>query len=237
MSPRSTTSTDFIARDCSAAHLRSYRLQSSPAALTPTDLLREALGLTKAKATALLNHLSPDLTHPLAALRQADATLLDAAGLNLKEITQALAVIQLARRLHTQTPQALPLESPEAVVAYLAPDLMWESQEHFAVLLLNVKNEPIGKRIISIGTATETLAHPRDIFRAVIQAGATRLIVAHNHPSFSVEPSPEDLALTDQLLQCAQTLGIPLLDHLILGGGHFTSLRQQTDLWEQHPQG
>ena len=236
MSTAATSCANFIARDCSAAHLRSYRLQSSPAALTPTDLLREALGLTKAKATALLNHLSPDLTHPLAALHQADATTLDAAGLSPKEVTQALAVLQLARRLHIKVPEALPLESPEAVVAYLAPDLMWESQEHFAVLMLNIKNEPIGKRIISIGTATETLAHPRDIFRAVIQAGATRLIVAHNHPTGSVEPSREDLLLTDQLLQCAQTLGIPLLDHLILGGGSFTSLRQHSDLWEQHPQ-
>ena len=75
MSTASTPCTNFIARDCSAAQLRSYRLQSSPAALTPTDLLRETLGLSKAKATALLNHLSPDLTHPLAALRPLAAAI------------------------------------------------------------------------------------------------------------------------------------------------------------------
>ena len=227
----------FIVRDANAADLRFNRLQFAPASLSPTELLRDALGLSKKKSDQLLEQLGQDLTHPLSALRQVDQTTLDSLGFTPKEISRTLATLQLARRLYSPVPEALPLESPEAVVAYLAPDLMWESQEHFAVLMLNIKNEPIGQRIISIGTATETLAHPRDIFRAVIQAGATRLIVAHNHPSNSVEPSREDLALTDQLLQCAQTLGIPLLDHLILGGGHFTSLRQTTDLWEQFPQG
>ncbi len=230
-------SSTFIARDCTAAELRRYQLQTTPAALPPTDLLREALGLSKAKATALMNHCGPHRTHPLSGLRQLKRTSLDAIGFTPKEATRTLAIIQLAQRLHAVVPQALPLESPEAAVAYLSADLMWERQEKFAVLLLDVKNRPMGQQIISIGTATETLAHPRDIFRSAIQAGATRLIVAHNHPSNSTDPSPEDIALTEPLLQGAQTLGIPLLDHLILGGGHFTSLRQQTELWEQYPQG
>ena len=229
-------SSTFIARDCSAAELRRYQLQTTPAALPPTDLLREALGLSKAKATALLNHCGPHHNHPLTGLRQLTRTSLDAVGFSPREATRALAIIQLAQRLHAVVPAALPLESPEAAVAFLSADLMWETQEKFAVLLLDVKNRPIGQQVITIGTATETLAHPRDIFRSAIQAGATRLMVAHNHPSASVEPSPEDITLTEQLLQGAQTLGIPLLDHLILGGGHFTSLRQQTDLWESFPQ-
>lgn len=91
--------------------------------------------------------------------------------------------------------------------------------------------------MISIGTATETLAHPRDIFREVIRQSATKLIVAHNHPSGSVEPSREDILLTEQLLKAALLLSIPLLDHLILGNGNFASLRQTTELWEQYPQG
>jgi DNA repair protein RadC len=110
------------------------------------------------------------------------------------------------------------------------------SQERFAVLLLDVKHRLLGTRIITIGTATETLAHPRDIFREVIKQGATRLIVAHNHPSGNTEPSPEDIHLTRQLLSGAQFLGIPLLDHLILGNGDFRSLRQATNLWNELPQ-
>jgi DNA repair protein RadC len=63
------------------------------------------------------------------------------------------------------------------------------------------------------------------------------LIVSHNHPSGSVEPSNEDIQLTRQLLAAAQILNIPLLDHLILGNGDHLSLRQTTALWDEYPQG
>jgi DNA repair protein RadC len=100
-----------------------------------------------------------------------------------------------------------------------------------------VKHRLLGTRVITIGTATETLAHPRDIFREVLKQGATRLIVAHNHPSGNIEPSQEDIQLTRQLLSGAQYLGLPLLDHLIIGNGDFLSLRQTTSLWNELPQG
>jgi DNA repair protein RadC len=113
---------------------------------------------------------------------------------------------------------------------------MWQAQERFAVLLLDVKHRILASQVVTIGTATETLAHPREIFRECIRQGATRLIVAHNHPSGSLEPSPEDIQLTRQLLKAAQILGLPLLDHLILGNGDFVSLRDQTSLWQELPQ-
>lgn len=109
--------------------------------------------------------------------------------------------------------------------------------ERFAVLLLDVKNRLLGTQVITIGTATETLAPPREIFREVIRQGATRVIVAHNHPSGNVEPSQEDIELTRQLLIGGQFLGIPVLDHLILGDGNHQSLREITTLWEDCPQG
>ena len=227
----------FIVRDTSAADLRFNRLQFAPASLSPNELLRDALGLTKKKSDALLGQMGQDLTHPLSALRQVDPTALDSLDFTPKEISRTLATLQLARRLYSPVPEALPLESPEAAVAYLAPDLMWETQEKFAILMLDVKNRPIGQRVLTVGTATETLAHPRDIFGCAMRSGATRLMVAHNHPSGSTQPSKEDITLTRQLLEGAQTLGIPLLDHLILGCGSFTSLRQNTCLWEEYPQG
>jgi len=91
--------------------------------------------------------------------------------------------------------------------------------------------------VVSIGTATETLAHPRDIFREAVRKNATRLVIAHNHPSGITDPSPEDIQLTAQLLQGAQLLAMPILDHVILGNGSFSSLRKITDLWERYPQG
>jgi len=128
------------------------------------------------------------------------------------------------------------VDSPDSAAAALGHELMWQSQERFAIAMLDVKNRLLGTKVITVGTATETLIHPREIFREVIKQGATRLIVAHNHPSGSLEPSPEDIKLTELLLQGAQYLQIPVLDHLILGNGEHQSLRQITDLWERYPQ-
>jgi DNA repair protein RadC len=113
---------------------------------------------------------------------------------------------------------------------------MYQSQERFAVILLDIKNQLIALKVITIGTATETLVHPREIFREVVKQSATKLIIAHNHPTGSLVPSQDDILLTEQLLQGATYLAIPLLDHLILGNGNFQSLRQITDLWEKYPQ-
>jgi len=87
--------------------------------------------------------------------------------------------------------------------------------------------------VITIGTATETLAPPVR-FSGVIRHGATRVVVATTLRV--IEPSPEDIDLTRQLLAGAQFLGIPLLDHLILGDGNHQSLREITTLWEEYPQ-
>jgi DNA repair protein RadC len=114
---------------------------------------------------------------------------------------------------------------------------MWQRTERFAVLLLDIKNRLLGSQVITIGTATETLIHPREIFREAIKQGANRLIVAHNHPSGELEPSMEDIKTTEKLLKGGQFLGIPLLDHLILGNGNYQSIRQLSELWNQFPQG
>jgi DNA repair protein RadC len=143
-----------------------------------------------------------------------------------------LAAIELGKRTFQIKPDERSIiDSPGSAAAALSHELMWMSQEKFAVLLLDVKNRLLGTHIITIGTATETLAPPREIFREVLRQGATRVIVAHNHPSGSLDPSSEDLRLTEQLLAGAKLLNVPLLDHLILGNGDWASLRQTTDLW------
>jgi DNA repair protein RadC len=120
------------------------------------------------------------------------------------------------------------IDAPLIAASAIMQDLMWRTQEHFAVLLLDIEHRLLGKQILMIETAMETLAHPRDIFQEVIRRGAMRVIVAHNHPSSGVNSSDEDLAITRQLLEASSLLEIPVLDHLILGGGTFCSLRQTT---------
>ena len=187
----------------------------------------------------ILQELSKHQRDPLAVLRDVSAAeLMQIDGIGPAKATTILAAIELGKRAFQSRPlDRQPIDSPAAAAAVLSQDLMWQPQERFAVLLLDVKNRLLGTRIITIGTATETLASPRDIFREVIRQGATRVIVAHNHPSGSVEPSLQDIDLTRQLLTGAQFLGIPLLDHLILGDGNHQSLRELTTLWDEYPQG
>lgn len=186
----------------------------------------------------ILQELSKHQRDPLAVLRDVSAQeLMQIPGIKAAKATTILAAIELGKRAFQSRPlDRTPIESPQAAAAALSQDLMWQTQERFAVLLLDVRNRLIGTQVITIGTATETLAAPREIFREVIRQGATRVIVAHNHPSGSVEPSPQDIDLTSQLLAGAQFLGIPLLDHLILGDGNHQSLREITTLWEEYPQ-
>lgn len=186
----------------------------------------------------ILQELSQHQRDPLEVLRDVNPQeLMKIPGVGPAKATTILAAVELGKRAFQSRPsERTVIDSPDAAAAVLSHDLMWQTAERFAVITLDVKNRVIGTKVISIGTATETIAHPRDIFREVIRQGATRVIVAHNHPTGSVDPSPEDINLTSQLLTGGQYLSIPLLDHLILGNGTFLSLRETTTLWDEYPQ-
>lgn len=223
------------------------RLMSyGPKTLSTAELLAILLGTGqgagKLSAIGLGQHILQKLSEhqrdPLAVLRDISVQeLTQIHGIGPAKATTILAAVELGKRVfQSRPPEAAIIENPDIAAAALSHELMWQAQERFAVLMLDVKNRLIANKVITIGTATETLAHPREIFREVIRAGATRLIVAHNHPTGHVEPSEEDISLTRQLLAGAQLLSIPLLDHLILGNGNYQSLRQNTTLWDEYPQ-
>lgn len=226
---------------------RERLIAQGPKALATAELIAILLGTGqgpgKLSAVGLGQHLLRELGQhqrdPLTVLRDVNIQELMAVhGIGPAKAANILAAIELGKRVFQVRPSdRMLIESPQAAADILSADLMWQDQERFVVLMLDVKNRLLSTQVITIGTATETLAHPRDIFRAVIRQGATRVIVAHNHPSGNLDPSPEDLQLTSQLLAGAQFLGIPLLDHLILAQGHYQSLRQTTSLWEEYPQG
>ena len=110
------------------------------------------------------------------------------------------------------------LSSPEGVVQYLDgafdedPTVEW-----LIAILVNRKNRPIARHVISKGTATASLVHPREVFKAAIISGASGIIVAHNHPSGDPAPSRADIQVTRQLREAAKILDIDLLDHIIVG--------------------
>jgi DNA repair protein RadC len=110
------------------------------------------------------------------------------------------------------------LDSPEKVVSYLQDAFDANPVvETFMVILLNRKGYPIGRHTVTVGTATGSLVHARETFKAAILAGATAVVAAHNHPSGSPEPSAADITVTRRLREAAQILDIDLLDHVVIG--------------------
>ena len=203
----------------------------------------QSKGKGKLSAIGLAQHILKQLERhkrdSLDVLREINPQeLMQIPGIGPAKATTIVAAVELGKRTFQFRPQEkISVDNPATGAAALSHDLMWQNQERFAVLILDVKNSLIATQVITIGTATETVVHPREVFREVMRQGGTKFIIAHNHPSGNLEPSAEDLHLTEQLLKGAEFLDIPLLDHLILGNGDYQSLRQITDLWDLYPQG
>lgn len=158
---------------------------------------------------------------------------LDVSGLGPSGLKRLQSALALGKVLYVNTPETGTVIDDPSVAAACLGEISWASVEKFAVLALDVKHRVLSMRVISTGTATETCAHPRDIFSWVLRVGGTRCVVGHNHPSGSLEPSEEDLELTKQLLAAGKVLGLPVLDHLIVSSGDWQSIRQVTCLWAE----
>lgn len=138
------------------------------------------------------------------------------------------AAFELGRRAEVALqPARARIQTPEDVRRALAADLRGRTQELFFVLALDGKHALVRRHCISLGSVNASLVHPREVFRPAIVAAAAAVICAHNHPSGDPEPSAEDLGVTRRLADAGKLLGIPLLDHVVLGEGRHVSLRQR----------
>ncbi|MDZ4733091.1 MAG: JAB domain-containing protein [Nitrospirota bacterium] len=124
-------------------------------------------------------------------------------------------------------PPSSPLTTSVAAAAILRPLFAGLDREQFLVCGLDAKHCVIGVNIVSIGSLTMAIVHPREVFKPLILMNTCAWIGAHNHPSGDVAPSQEDRVLTSRLRQGADLLGITLLDHLILTDEHYYSFADQ----------
>ena len=144
-------------------------------------------------------------------------------GLGPARITEILAAIELSRRYLIDSEQPI-IDSPDAAVAQLT-DIRDKKQEHFVVMTLDGANRLIAKRTITIGTLTGSLVHPREVFADAITDRAASIIVAHNHPSGSLEPSKEDILVTRRLEEAGKMVGVNLVDHILVVDKSFISIK------------
>lgn len=139
-------------------------------------------------------------------------------GIGQAKARQLSAVIEIARRMmQTGADEQPVMNRPELVAQFMGPVTAGLEVEKFWVACLNRKNRL--KKLVEItsGTATSSLAHPREVFRAAIQHGATAIVCIHNHPSGDPAPSAADVQVTRQLRDAARAVDIDLLDHVIVG--------------------
>jgi len=202
-------------------------LHEAPERLELRELLALCLGGVESSALRDADRL--EARFDLVDLARATPSHLErAAGLSRARSIRLAAAFALGRRVAAAPIRARPLlRSAAGVHELLAPGLRGLAQETFHCLLLDGKHRLRRCERVSQGTLTSSLVHPREVFGPALREGAAALIVVHNHPSGDPEPSPEDLAVTRRLLEAGRTLGVPLLDHVVVADEGFVSIRER----------
>lgn len=135
------------------------------------------------------------------------------------------AALELGRRLAREGPSdRTRIRGPADVYEWCAPSMRDALQEEFRVLLLNTQHAVMREVVVTRGILDASVVHPREVFRAAIVESAAAVILVHNHPSGDPTPSREDREVTQQLVAAGRILGIPVLDHVIIGDARYVSL-------------
>lgn len=139
-------------------------------------------------------------------------------GLGKAKAIQILAVISLANRLGNERNVEV-LSAKD--IWNLCADFRSSKKEHVVAFYLDTQQNLIERRIISVGTLDTSLLYPREVFEPALQLSAAGVVLAHNHPSGSLEPSDEDIAITKRVADAGDLLGITLVDHIIVSEKEF----------------
>jgi len=210
---------------------RERLVKHGPSALANAELLaiilrtgakhQSVLNLAKSilKKTEGIKHLNDISMHELTEIP----------GIGQSKAVQILASIELGKRVS----QALTLgennvptvATPEDCFLLLGDEMKYLKQEHFVVLSLDIKQKLIAKDTVFIGALNASLVHPREVFRTALKRMASFIICIHNHPSGDITPSEQDIIITKQLVESSLIIGIPILDHVIIGRNDYSSLK------------
>lgn len=147
-------------------------------------------------------------------------------GVGADKAVTICAAVELGRRIARQRVKqnAPDFSTPQAIAEYVMEDMRFLPQEQLRAVYLSTKNQLIAVRTLTIGTINSSLAKSREVFRFAIQYNAAAVVLVHNHPSGDPAPSSDDIAVTRQIAQAGHVMEIPVLDHIIIGDGTFSSL-------------
>ncbi len=216
------------------ARPRERLLKGGPEALTIPELLAIILRTgTKDKSVLDLAGELAGTSHKLREITKPEYRdeLLKVRGLGPAKAAMILAALELGKRISwTGLEDRQRVTTAREGAELLMPRLRFANTEHFLVVLLDTKSKVISVREISRGSVNASLVHVREVFAPAVLHHATAILVGHNHPSGEVAPSKEDKDFTKELVKAGAVLGIPVLDHLVIGDGLFYSFKEHGDL-------
>lgn len=209
---------------------RERLMAHGPEALTITELLAILIGSGRKDHSALdiARELTGDLMKDARLARTQDVReLTRIPGIGPAKAAVILAALELGRRLAEAESQPFQaIHCPEDGAMLVMPRLRYETHEHFLVMLLNSKGKVTGIEPVSEGSLNASVVHPREAFAPALLHHAAAILAVHNHPSGDPTPSREDRELTKTLWATGKVMGIPLVDHLIIGDGIYYSFKE-----------
>lgn len=190
-----------------------------PTALADTELLAMILrsGSKDRDVLAVAANLIGEAGSLHGLLRWSVDDFMAVRGVGKVKALQLITVMEIARRVLSQNSEDSTFDSPSKVFDYMLPVAAGLDVEKFWVLCLNRKNRLLRRAEVTSGTAIQSLAHPREVFREAIRTSATAIIAVHNHPTGDPAPSSADIQVTRKLRGAAELVGIDMLDHIIVG--------------------
>jgi len=202
--------------------------RSGPSAMSDGDLLALVIGasersLETAHRIAEQYPLERLVTLPWEELRRVP-------GLSAEAAAALAGAVELAKRGLDRGLGGLPKIVRPSDVLKVAPEIREERKEHFVCLYLNARTQLVHKAVISVGTISGSLVHPREVFAPALEHGASAVILVHNHPSGDPTPSSDDLSLTHRLVEAGIIMGIEVIDHVIVARENWVSLKQTGEL-------
>lgn len=207
---------------------REKLLQLGPGELSHAELVAVLLGVgTRKEEVLAMSHRIIREYGERAIIGEKDpARLADTLDIPLAKACQIVASFELGRRAY-QSKEGKPVFIRTAAQAFEhLRGMAYLQKEQLRGLYLNSRFQLIHEEVVSIGSLTANIVHPREVFQPALEYGAAAVIVAHNHPSGSLDPTSADHAVTAQLVQAGKVLGVELLDHLIVAGDKYRSCNE-----------
>lgn len=161
-------------------------------------------------------------------LRASFGELCQERGLGQAKTAQIKAALELGRRLLLAAPHEWPqVHSPADVAKLLMAEMGHLEQEQLRVLLLNTRHQVTRQQIVYQGNVNTSLVRVGELFREAVRENSAAVIIAHNHPSNDPTPSPDDVAVTKEIVEAGRLLDVEVLDHLVIGQGRYVSMRER----------